>query len=978
MPGVEGFIYPNEIELQWSVLIVLYPFITGLVAGAFILASLERVFNVEAVKPTYRLALLTALAFLLVAPLPLQLHLGHPERSLEMYLTPHRESAMAMFGFVYLWYLMVVLLVEIWLDYRKDLVLTWRSSTGLKRVLYGILTLGSNNISEEALRIDHRLGYIITVIGIPSAFLLHGYVGFIFGSIKANPWWSTPLMPIVFLFSAIVSGIAAVMLLYVLLMWLKRRPIDMKCLDTIARYLFYAFLIDFSLEMLDLIHRIYEADESFRALDFMVKTRLFLSQIVFQIILGTIVPLALLAITQVVHFSERVRTRIYVLAGVLTLMGIFAMRWNVVIGGQLFSKSFLGYTTYKMTFATREGLLPAILLLILPLVILAGLLRLLPPGTSTRSPHSGRERRHRRPMMSDLHANVEARLQQLEAAISELGRRVETLEQRAAGVEPAAVPTGAEPATAARQPGASAGPERMDVAGLLSLSGRTFMVLGGAYLLRALTESGRLPRGAGIIVGLLYALVWLAAVDRAATGGRSISAAFHGFAAMLIGFPLLWEASTRFAFLGPAASAGALALFAAAVLLVAWRRDLQSVAGMASLAAMGTLFALIVGTGQVAPFAVFAILLGIATLWLGYDRDWYWLRWPAALVADLAVVGLATRAVHKPPLESPELAIAIQLLLLVAYLGSFAARTLVRGRAVIPFEVVQTIAVVVVGVGGALTVARANGVGEQALGLASVLLGIGGYAVAFAFVERRQGLGVNFYFYSTLALVFTLLGVSVLLPTAALTIVVAVLAVIATWLAHRSDRLALALHSAVYVAFGVVVSGMLQTSLRALAGTMTSTATLPASWWAVLLAPLFCLAIPRPHATGASRTSASFARFTIGTIAVVELGGVLVEFLTRLLAGTPPDPGVVATIRTGVLSAAAVALALASRIQKIEELGWLMYPVLLLGMAKLLLEDFPRSQPATLFLALAMYGAALILAPRLAKRPGRPAEATAA
>src|SRR5246127_5616055 len=116
MPGVDGFMYPNEIELAWSVLIVLYPFLTGLVAGAFILASLERVFRVEAVETTYRLAPLTALAFLLVAPLSLQLHLGHPERSFEMYLTPHRSSAMAMFGFVYLWYLMAVLLVEIWLD----------------------------------------------------------------------------------------------------------------------------------------------------------------------------------------------------------------------------------------------------------------------------------------------------------------------------------------------------------------------------------------------------------------------------------------------------------------------------------------------------------------------------------------------------------------------------------------------------------------------------------------------------------------------------------------------------------------------------------------------------------------------------------------------------------------------------------------------------------------------------------------------
>jgi Ni/Fe-hydrogenase subunit HybB-like protein len=387
MPGVDGFMYPNEMELQWSVLIALYPFITGLVAGAFILASLERVFNVQAVKPTYRLALLTALAFLLVAPLPLQLHLGHPERSFEMYLTPHTTSAMAMFGFVYLWYLMVVLVVEIWLDYRKDLVLARRASTGAKRLLYTVLTLGSDNIGPASLRIDDQVGRLVTIIGIPSAFLLHGYVGFIFGSIKANPWWSTPMMPIVFLFSAIVSGIALVMVLYVAIAWWRRMRIDMVCLDTIARYLFYAFLIDFSLEMLDLIHRIYEADESFRTLDFMVKTRLYTSQIVLQIVLGTLVPIAMLAVPQVVRLSERVRTWAYVGAGIFTLVGIFAMRWNVVIGGQLFSKSFLGYTTYKMGFATREGLLPALLLMLLPFAILWVLLRLLPPWPRADAAH---------------------------------------------------------------------------------------------------------------------------------------------------------------------------------------------------------------------------------------------------------------------------------------------------------------------------------------------------------------------------------------------------------------------------------------------------------------------------------------------------------------------------------------------------------------------------------------------------------------
>jgi Ni/Fe-hydrogenase subunit HybB-like protein len=377
--GVEGFMYPNEIELQWSVLIVLYPFITGLVAGAFILASLLRVFNVEAIKPTYRLALLTALAFLIVAPLPLQMHLGHPERSFEMYLTPHTTSAMAMFGFVYLWYLLAVLVIEIWLDFRPEIVRFAQETTGWKRLLYRAMTLGSYNVSPRALEIDDKVGWFITVVGIPSAFLLHGYVGFIFGSIKANPWWSTPLMPIVFLFSAIVSGIAAVLLIYIVYCVTKSIKLDMRCLDAMARFLFFAFLIDFTLESLDLIHRIYESDESFKTLDFMVRTKLYFSHIVVQIVLGTLLPIGLLALTQVVKLAENVRRNLYALSAVLTLVGIFAMRWNVVIGGQLFSKSFLGYTTYKMGFATREGLLPAILLMILPFVILWVLVRLFPP-----------------------------------------------------------------------------------------------------------------------------------------------------------------------------------------------------------------------------------------------------------------------------------------------------------------------------------------------------------------------------------------------------------------------------------------------------------------------------------------------------------------------------------------------------------------------------------------------------------------------
>jgi len=278
-----------------------------------------------------------------------------------------------------MWYLMAVLVFEIWLDYRREIVLWSQSAGKWTRWIYRLMTLGSSNISKHSLAIDERAGWIVTLIGIPSAFLLHGYVGFIFGSVKANPWWSSPLMPVVFIFSAMVSGIAAVMLLYMAIAKLRKQKIDISCVDTIAMYLFYTFIIDFSLEMLDLIHRIYEADESFRSLNFMVHTKLYFSQIVLQICLGTLVPIVLLGITQVVKLPEIARKRIYSVTGCLTLIGIFAMRWNVVIGGQLFSKSFLGYTTYKMGLVTKEGLIVAVALTILPLVFLWVLVKLLPP-----------------------------------------------------------------------------------------------------------------------------------------------------------------------------------------------------------------------------------------------------------------------------------------------------------------------------------------------------------------------------------------------------------------------------------------------------------------------------------------------------------------------------------------------------------------------------------------------------------------------
>ena len=381
---VTGYIYPNEIEIHWSILVVVYPYLTGLVAGAFILASLVKVFNVREVYSVYRLSLLTALSFLLIAPLPLLLHLSHPERSYEIFLNPNLTSAMAMFGFVYAWYLMVVLILEIWFTYRKDMIVWAREEKFPMRAVHRLLALFSRDVSDGAVHFDRKAVKGITIIGIPSAFLLHGYVGFIFGSIKANPWWSSVLIPIVFLFSAIVSGIALVLLLYMIITPSRGEKIDMACVDKIASYLFYAVILDFSLELLDFIHRLYESEESIRILTQLVMGKLFISLGVMQVLLGMLVPLGIMIAIKLFRVDPELRKLLYFVAAILIQVGIFATRWNVVMGGQMFSKSLRGLTAYKLELTGMEGLLMTLLLLVMPFVILAVLIRILPPWEKPR------------------------------------------------------------------------------------------------------------------------------------------------------------------------------------------------------------------------------------------------------------------------------------------------------------------------------------------------------------------------------------------------------------------------------------------------------------------------------------------------------------------------------------------------------------------------------------------------------------------
>ncbi len=375
---MEGFIYPNEAIVEWGLLIVIYPYITGLVAGAFVVSSLYHVFGLKKLKPVARFSLVTALAFLIVTPLPLAVDLGRPERALEMFLTPNLSSAMSGFGYIWLVYLLLVL-TEVWLVFRQDIVRYAGSSEGTKKTIYSALALGVYDISEESLATDRKLIRVLSFIGIPTAFLLHGYVGFIFGAVKANPWWSTPLMPIIFLTSAVVSGIALLIVLYVVVMKIRKAPLDYSCLRSMTLWLGGFLSLNVVLEGLEVFTMLYESEESWGIVSQLITEKIAISYFGIQFILGSVLPLFILGIVAIANLREQVKTSLGFLSAVLILIGVFAMRWNVVIGGQLMSKSLRGFTSYSPPLLGVDGIIVAAVLMILPFIILAVITYLIPP-----------------------------------------------------------------------------------------------------------------------------------------------------------------------------------------------------------------------------------------------------------------------------------------------------------------------------------------------------------------------------------------------------------------------------------------------------------------------------------------------------------------------------------------------------------------------------------------------------------------------
>jgi len=374
---ISNYVFPNDLHVHWSMMIVLYPYITGLVDGAFIIAALYYLFDVKSLRPVARFSLLFALAFLCCATLPLLLHLGRPERNLNMLLTPSPSSAMAGFGYIYA-VSMGVLTFIILFVYRPVLVEFRATSKGWLQVLYRVITFDSIDLSDGALKLDAKIIRFLVGIGIPIAAVLHGYVGFIFGGVKANPTWSTPLMPVIFLFSACVSGISAIILAYIVIRKFRDRPIDHECIITMVKTLTGFFILAFSFEMLEVFSHSYLKSGYHHMVEGLLNGPLANSFWFWQVKVGSVLPLLLLGFMGI--FKMRSYLYNFLAAGVsaILLIQVLIMRWNVVIGGQLMSKSARGYTEFHPLWFDKEGIIAVIIVMAIPFAILFVLGKIFP------------------------------------------------------------------------------------------------------------------------------------------------------------------------------------------------------------------------------------------------------------------------------------------------------------------------------------------------------------------------------------------------------------------------------------------------------------------------------------------------------------------------------------------------------------------------------------------------------------------------
>jgi len=558
--------------------------------------------------------------------------------------------------------------------------------------------------------------------------------------------------------------------------------------------------------------------------------------------------------------------------------------------------------------------------------------------------------------------------------IAELESRLASVERRLSALEGEA-----QEAAAAGQPF----PEAKLGEGFVSVSsmhvGRALLIFGGAYLLRAITDFQFVPTAIGIFMGAAYAVFWLyLAYRKSVDEAQRTHAAILGGISIVLAMPLLVEATNRFQLLSGAQSASALTVYCALALAVAATRNLRSIGWLTTAGGIATAVVVMIVSHSALVVATFLILLGLGSLWIAYRREWMGLQWLGAAGANAGVLALIVLSKSDQWTIEPRTAAIFGTILLLAYLLSFVIHTRVLGQYAGIFEALQAPVAAAITFSAAYLAAQAGQFSLAPVGVLAIILGACAYVLAFT-GKSRHTRGRNYFYYSTLGLVFVLAGSAMILSPTAAAALWSLMALTMAWQSGRTGRVALSLQCTFLLVAAGAYSGVLATGLQALVGDATSgwPALLPAQV-GVAAVTVACLFLPVAQHSERWGVLAGLPQLIVLTLSVWEVGGLIVVFAAPILAdiaGAEPDLGALAALRTAVLSVASVTLALSSQHPRWPEARWLVYPVLVLVGVKLFVEDFPNGEPMTLFVALAFVGSALLLVNPLMSKDEGSAEA---
>jgi hypothetical protein len=502
--------------------------------------------------------------------------------------------------------------------------------------------------------------------------------------------------------------------------------------------------------------------------------------------------------------------------------------------------------------------------------------------------------------------------------------------------------------------------------------GKVFLGLAGAYVLRAVAETGSIPQWMVIAVALAYTGGWLLWAARIGDKAPFASSAYATTAAAILS-SMLWELTLRFKAVSPEFTAGLLVLFVAAAIALAWKsRVLFAVWTPAVFAAM-TAAGLLVATRDPLPFTIALLVMAMMTEGAAGSGRWLGLRPFMAIAADLALLGLI--AIYTGERAAPDyqpIGTGVLLVLFAALFAIYAAsvlnRTARQAQEIGIFEIAQTAVAFVVSVWGML---RATQQAAYGLGIFSLLLALVCYLLVFARFDKRDG-KLNRWVFSSWAALLLLTGAFFCFPANAASVWLGLAGLAAAFAGARYGRLALELHGAVYLAAAMVASGLLQYSGSLLLGEPPARAN-----WPVWLVGAFTvigyivagrrlrsaqeLLLPEPGAGWPQRVLqlilASFATCSV-TSAGVAAGLLLLPAI---------DPPRLAALRTLVICLVAPALGWCGSRLRRAELIWLAYAAIAFCTGKLFFEDLPDGNARTLAISLFCYGMAWLLLPRLAR-----------